>query len=48
MNPSPPISINIKITHCPKAFQYVPVSIVISPVTQTADVDVNKASKKFV
>ena len=48
INPNPPISINIIITVCPNIFQYVPVSTTINPVTQTADVAVNKASKKLV
>ena len=48
INPSPPISINSIITVWPNKFQWVPVSTVTSPVTHTAEVDVNTASIKLV
>ena len=44
MTPIPPIWINVKMIPCPKYDQYVAVSCTINPVTQTADVEVNKAS----
>ena len=43
--PSPPICINIKITVVPNGLQYVPVSKVTRPVTEVAEVAVNKASR---
>ena len=44
MIPSPPIWIRARITHWPKTVKAVPVSMTISPVTQTAEVAVNNAS----
>ncbi len=41
ITPKPPIWIMISITACPKLDQYVAVSCTISPVTHTADVEVN-------
>ena len=46
MTPNPPIWIRAMITTLPKPLQYTGVSTVISPVTQTDDVDVNRASRK--
>ena len=45
MTPRPPTWIRHKITVCPKTDQYVAVSLVISPVTQVAEVAVNSASR---
>ena len=42
MNPSPPISIISRITACPKLLHWVQVSVSTSPVTQVADVAVNR------
>jgi len=44
MIPSPPIWIRIIITHCPKGVKKDPVSTTTNPVTQVADVAVNRAS----
>lgn len=43
IKPRPPICINIIITVFPKVDQWVAVSTMVNPVTQTADVAVNKA-----
>ena len=40
--------ISSKMTNWPKADQYVAVSCIMSPVTQTAEVEVNNASEKGV
>ena len=45
MNPTPPISIRITKTTCPKNVHVVKVSNRISPVTQVADVAVKKQSE---
>ena len=44
MIPKPPTWMRSKITACPNPDQYVPVSTVARPVTQTAEVAVNSAS----
>ena len=46
--PRPPIWISISNIACPKADQYEAVSLTTSPVTHTAEVDVNNASEKEV
>ncbi len=46
INPKPPIWIKNKRTTSPKVEKVSPVSTTINPVTQVADVAVNKASKK--
>ena len=46
--PMPPIWIIKRITACPKRDQYLCVSCTTSPVTQVAEVAVNKASAKGV
>jgi hypothetical protein len=46
MTPSPPSWMRVRITTCPKGVKYVAVSWTIRPVTQMADVAVNRASKK--
>ncbi len=48
MIPNPPIWISSMMTTWPNPVQCVAVSTTVSPVTQTADVAVNSASKKFV
>ena len=48
INPNPPISINSIITICPNNSNVSLYLLVTSPVTHTAEVDVNKASKKLV
>ena len=48
MKPKPPISIKVIITACPKRLQCSAVITVVSPVTQVAEVVVNKASIKGV
>ena len=48
MTPSPPIWISRRITACPNSDQYVAVSCTMSPVTQTAEVAVNRALGKLV
>ncbi len=42
--PRPPIWISIKITSCPKNEKSDPILLTVSPVTQTDENDVNKAS----
>ena len=44
MIPSPPICIRTKMTACPNFDQYVAVSLTTRPVTQTAEVEVKRAS----
>lgn len=46
MIPKPPTWIRARIAPSPKSLQYVPVSTTVSPVTQTADVDVKRAVTK--
>ena len=46
--PRPPIWISKSIINCPKFDQCSDVSTTIKPVTSVAEVDVNRASKKFV
>jgi len=47
-NPSPPICINNARTTFPKIERVIDkLAIVVNPVTQTADVDINKASMKL-
>ena len=45
--PRPPNWISTKMIICPKKVKCVPVSTTINPVTQTAEVEVNKASMKL-
>ena len=42
MNPSPPVSIRSRIINCPKKEYVDQTSTTDSPVTQTAEVDVNR------
>jgi len=44
--PRPPSWIRMRITICPKKEKQAPVSTTVSPVTQTAEVDVKRASMK--
>lgn len=46
MSPSPPVWIRINITIFPKEDHPVNVSFIVRPVTQVAEVDVYKASRK--
>ena len=46
--PMPPIWISSRITACPNTDQWVAVSYTIRPVTQTAEVEVNRQSRKGV
>ena len=46
MTPSPPIMMPRAMTVCPKGDQWVAVSTVVSPVTQTADTAVKRTSTK--
>jgi hypothetical protein len=46
MIPSPPIWISIRIIICPGTVKASPVVTTVNPVTQTADVDVKRASIK--
>ena len=48
MKPRPPSWMRTRMTTCPKAVQWVPVSRTTRPVTQTADVAVKKASRRGV
>ena len=47
MMPRPPVWISVRIIVWPNRVNEVPVSVTLRPVTQTAEVDVNRASTKF-
>ncbi len=48
ITPIPPIWINNRMTSCPNDDQYAAVSCTTQPITQTAETEVNKASKNGV
>ena len=48
INPKPPIWIKSAMTACPKPVKAVPVSTTASPVTVTAEVEVNSASDRLI